>query len=58
MPLDREPNPGGNTVLVLAPDYALLGGLLAVPVDLLPPPSGVRYMPHLATCPNAEEFRK
>ena len=63
-PFDREPNAGGNRLLVGRgpdePPLVLIAGEVAA---YLPMPEqealvGARYMPHHATCPNAEDYRK
>jgi hypothetical protein len=54
MPVDLEPNPEGN---LWKKDAMEEGSLVAV-VDLFTPEDKPRFMPHWATCPSAEEFRK
>lgn len=62
-PFDREPTPDGNRVLLgrgpnrppLAIDAKLIDpgpGMLGNAID------ECRYMPHHATCPNAEDYRR
>lgn len=63
-PLDREPNEDGN--IRLTPNFRPTdkGVLQECKVitkaerESLFPPEGPRYMPHHATCPFAQEFRK
>lgn len=59
MPLDATPNPAGNVVL----GRDLLGGVVAHVVagshlELLRASGRDLYMPHHATCPDVEEFRR
>ena len=55
-PVDVEPTPGGNLII------ALDGGQLRSRVDqgLLEPDTTPpdRWMPHHATCPEADQFRR
>lgn len=51
-PVDLEPNPQGNLVLTVR------GTVLLSHVAGLFDPPGVRYMPHHATCPDAENFKR
>ena len=53
MPLDLKPAPTGNVWL----DIMGLANVLA-PGEDPPPGTGMRYMPHWATCPNASQHRK
>lgn len=61
-PIDRQPNPAGN--LRLVDEYVqtqrgiLQRVLVAKPGELSLDDDGVRYMPHHATCPDVEDFRK
>lgn len=63
-PIDREPNDAGN--LRLTPNFrptkrGVLQEVVVIKKDEQPELFGdpiVRYMPHHATCPHAEEFRK
>lgn len=57
MPLNAEPDPAGN-VEVRVGELGL--AVLEVHPPGQPPLAsvGVMYMPHWATCPNADEFRK
>jgi hypothetical protein len=61
MPVDLEPDPGGNVTLYAAPDD---GRLIA---EVMPrarvesgnlPGSGVLYTSHFATCPDADRHRR
>ena len=54
MPLDLEPNEEGDYVLDGQNDH---GDPLVRRVDLFTAESAPRYMPHWATCPNADDFR-
>lgn len=55
MPINAEPDPKGNLVVVGVEH----DGTRQVKVaDLFTPADAVRYMPHWATCPKAEEFRR
>lgn len=54
MPLDPEPNPAGNVVLVKGV-AVVLGKRAAEGVAAV---EGTRYMPHWATCPNAKEHKR
>jgi hypothetical protein len=52
-PIDAEPNPAGNVLLLSEGRYRVLG-----PPSLLEPePPGLRYMPHVATSPHAPGWR-
>lgn len=63
-PLDLQPDPTGNILLTEEYRQTDRGVLQQCRVvtkaerESLFPPAGDRYMPHHATCPNAEEFRK
>lgn len=63
-PVDRAPNPDGNMRLSgnfrptekgVHPEIVVI---TKSELESLFPPEGDRYMPHHATCPHAEEFRK
>lgn len=47
MPVDADPTPDGNVVMV--------DGRAVVTTD--PPPGARRFTSHFATCPNAGEWR-
>ena len=53
-PINAAPNPDGN-LFFAGKDSE--GTQLVEVVDLFTPAKAVRYMPHWATCPAAEEFR-
>lgn len=59
MPLDRDPTPDGNVMLgfVGGEETAILltdpGDIAGCAVDGVP-----LFMPHFATCPDADRFRK
>lgn len=65
-PLDADPNPAGNIRLTGGFKATKRGALPACAVipkaelepSLLPAVVEDRYMPHHATCPNADEFRR
>lgn len=52
-PVDAEPNPAGNLILLPSPH----GAPTSKVADLLDDPDAPRYMPHFATCPDADKFR-
>lgn len=54
-PVDAEPNPKGNLELR---DVLNRFDPVSVVIDLWSDPNCERFMPHHATCPNADEFRK
>lgn len=57
IPLDAEPHPDGNVIIVRegARDVArVLGPLEVAALD----PSMERFMPHFQSCPNGSEFRR
>ena len=54
MPIDEEPNADGNLFM---DGKDAEGYQLVAVVDLFTPADADRYMPHWATCPEAEEFR-
>lgn len=64
MPLDLEPNPDGNVVMTgrssrsrmgtLSPEVEVIAG---APLPGLED-SRERFMPHHATCPDADEWRR
>lgn len=63
MPLDLDPNPQGNVWLIAGAFYpngaqklAHIGKDATPPLGL-PPEAIGPFMPHHATCPNADEFR-
>jgi hypothetical protein len=49
MPLDAEPNPAGNVRLTLTNAVVLRKDEVY---------DGPRFMPHWATCPNADQHRR
>lgn len=53
MPLDAEPDPDGNVELI----DSFLDGLVAVVHTQPTMFGGERWMPHHATCPDADQFR-
>jgi hypothetical protein len=53
IPLDAEPAPNGNIVLVDDVALVLTPAVLARLAD-----ERERYQPHFATCPYANEFRR
>jgi hypothetical protein len=65
IPLDRDPNPEGNVVLV---DASFTRGAVHIsekvarvlgPLELAALDAGTnRFMPHHATCPNVKDFRR
>lgn len=55
MAVDPAPAPGGNVVLFAK---AIGAPRALVTDDRTTHPSMPRYMPHWATCPDAEEFRR
>lgn len=55
MPLNQEPDPTGNVVLVPHPTAGILAHVLKKDEADRP---GTRYMPHHATCERAASFRK
>lgn len=57
IPLDYEPNPDGNVILLRGsePPVARTLGPLEL---LIENPDTPRYMPHHATCPDVELFRR
>lgn len=67
-PVNAEPDPSGNVVLLDPPTYrstprgALRSSRALTKVERegggLLPVEGDRYMPHHATCPKVEKFRK
>lgn len=64
-PLDAEPNPEGNLRLTdeyVATSMGALQRVLVIPkgdqLGLLDDDNEPRWMPHHATCPNADDFRK
>jgi len=62
MPVDAEPNPEGSLVIVSEfVDTDDHGTTRKIPVVDLPglftPADADRWMPHWATCPEADEFR-
>jgi hypothetical protein len=52
MPLDAEPNPEGNVVMLDE-----FGNVRVLKKDEEPPRGVARWMPHWASCPHAEAFR-
>jgi hypothetical protein len=55
MPVDAEPNPDGNVEITydgLGRAHALVHGQPPMTTE------GVMHMPHFATCPNVDEWRK
>lgn len=54
-PIDSEPNPDGNLVMDGVDDEGIT---VVKVVNLFTPANSIRYMPHFATCPAAEEFRR
>jgi hypothetical protein len=48
MPLDADPVPDGNVIVVMGVAYV---------VERPPGPGEVRYRSHFATCPNADHHR-
>ncbi len=56
IPLNYQPDPAGNVVLEQRGDLTV--AVTLGPMDLeLRDPDEPRYMPHHATCPNAEDFK-
>ena len=55
MPLDQEPHPDGNVLLVPQADGTLRGRVLTGR-DL--PARGPAYRPHHRSCPDADRFRR
>ena len=53
MPLDAEPDPNGNVELVGKGQQQLAIVHAQPTMD-----GGLRYMPHHATCPDAEQWRR
>jgi len=51
IPLDAEPDPAGN-VLLLGETAHVLGKGATVPLELAGDDDGTRWMPHHATCEN------
>lgn len=63
MPLDAEPDPAGNVILtgeVRRTDHgsAPVAVVLGNTSELFGDPDTTRYMPHHASCPEAERFRR
>lgn len=61
-PLDAEPNDAGNLRLLdefIATDRGVVQRVVVVkPGTMEFGDSGARYMPHHATCPHADQFRR
>lgn len=53
-PLDAEPNPAGNAILLDDGKYRILSFAEREGEDDVP---GPRYMPHFATCPQGKAWR-
>lgn len=60
MPIDWRRNPDGNVVLVFEPNTDKPLAMVVGPADTLSPDAKAmpRHMPHYATCPQADEWRR
>lgn len=59
MPIDRDPTPDGNVLIIRegATDVARVLGPLEVMSKRMSDPDVDLYLSHFATCPDAEEHR-
>ena len=58
MPLDWFPNPSGNVRIVYVDGSTTARALVVEQADFFAPTVDTRWMPHHATCPNAEQAKR
>lgn len=59
IPVDRHPVAGGNLRLIQGEGLRIDARVVGSTIDMLDPTDdGTRWMPHHATCPDAEQWRQ